>query len=124
MVVVGGGGGHLRTVGTRGEGPGEIRNAHAAALLADGRMACEVIAGLAVDREDRLWIARMGSGGDETSGTTDVVAANGEYIGTLPADGPRSPAAFGPGGLMAYIESDEMDVQTVRVIRLLSLDRR
>lgn len=83
-----------------------------------------VIAGLAVDREDRLWIARMGPGGDEAAGTTDVVAANGEYIGTLPADGLRIPAAFGPGGLMAYIDSDEMDVQTVRVIRLLSLDRR
>ena len=83
-----------------------------------------VIADLAVDREDRLWIGRMGPGGDEAAGTTDVVAANGEYIGTLPADGLRIPAAFGPGGLMAYIDSDEMDVQTVRVIRLLSLDRR
>lgn len=83
-----------------------------------------VIADLAVDPEDRLWIARMGPRGDATAGTTDVVAANGEYIGTLPADGLRIPAAFGPGGLMAYIESDEMDVQTVRVIRLLSLDRR
>lgn len=83
-----------------------------------------VIADLAVDREDRLWIARMGPGGDDSTGTTDVVAANGEYIGTLPADGLRIPAAFGPGGLMAYIESDEMDVQTVRVVRLLSLDRR
>ena len=83
-----------------------------------------VIADLAVDREDRLWIARMGPGGDDATGTTDVVAADGGYIGTLPADGLRIPAAFGPGGLMAYIESDEMDVQTVRVIRLLSLDRR
>ena len=54
----------------------------------------------------------------------DPGAANGEYIGTLPADGLRIPAAFGPGGLMAYIDSDEMDVQTVRVIRLLSLDPR
>ena len=83
-----------------------------------------VIADMAVDREDRLWIARMGSGGDRATGPTDIVAASGEYAGTLPADGLRIPAAFGPGGLMAYIDSDEMDVQTVRVIRLLSLDRR
>lgn len=83
-----------------------------------------VIADLAVDPEDRLWIARMGPGGDEAAGPTDIVHADGEYIGTLPADGLRIPAAFGPGGLMAYIESDEMDVQTVRVVRLLSLDRR
>lgn len=83
-----------------------------------------VIADMAVDREDRIWIARTGSGGDEATGPTDVVAASGEYVGTLPADGLRIPAAFGPGGLMAYIDSDEMDVQTVRVIRLLSLERR
>lgn len=61
---------------------------------------------------------------ERTAGTTDVVAANGEYIRTLPADGPRILAAFGPGGLMAYIESGGMDVQTVRVIRILSPDRR
>lgn len=83
-----------------------------------------VIANLGVDPEDRLWIARRGPGGDRDNGPTDVVAASGEYIGTLPADGLRIPATFGPGGLMAYIDSDEMDVQTVRVIRLLSLDRR
>jgi hypothetical protein len=82
-----------------------------------------VISDMAVDREDRIWIARTGSGGDQATGPTDVVAASGEYIGTLPADGLRIPAAFGPGGLMAYIDSDEMDVQTVRVIRLLSLER-
>ena len=45
-----------------------------------------------------------------------------QYIGTLPANGLRIPAAFGPNGLMAYIDSDEMGVQTVRVIRLVSLD--
>ena len=37
IVVVDTAGNHLRTVGTQGEGPGEIQNAHAAALLADGR---------------------------------------------------------------------------------------
>ena len=37
VVVVDGEGNHLRTVGTQGEGPGEIGNAHAAAVLADGR---------------------------------------------------------------------------------------
>ncbi len=81
-----------------------------------------VIANLAVDPRDRLWIARMGPAGDETAGPTDIITASGQYIGTLPTDGPRIPAAFGPGGLMAYIDSDEMGVQTVRVIRLVSLD--
>ena len=66
----------------------------------------------------------MGRGGDETNGTTAVVTSSGHYIETLPADGPRIPAAFGPGGLMAYNDADEMGIHTVRVIRLLSLDRR
>ena len=81
-----------------------------------------VIADLAVDQQDRLWIARMGPVGDRAAGPTDIVEADGRYIGTLPADGLRIPAAFGPNGLMAYIDSDEMDVQTVRVIRLVALD--
>ena len=81
-----------------------------------------VIADLAVDREDRLWIARMGLAGDDDTGPTDIITSSGEYVGTLPADGLRIPAAFGPAGLMAYIDSDEMGVQTVRVIRLVSLD--
>lgn len=81
-----------------------------------------VIANLAVDPRDRLWIARMGPMGDAAAGPTDILEADGRYIGTLPADGLRIPAAFGPGGLMAYIDSDEMGVETVRVIRLVSLD--
>ena len=46
------------------------------------------------------------------------MTADGRYVGTLPADGLRTPWAFGPGGLAAFVESDEYDVQTVRVVRL------
>ena len=81
-----------------------------------------VIANMAVDWEDRIWIARTGPGGSG-DGPTDLMTPDGYYTGTLPADGLRIPAAFGPGGLMAYIESDEYDVQTIRVIRLVALDR-
>ena len=81
-----------------------------------------VIADMAVDREDRIWVARAGAGGDG-DGPTDLLTADGGYIGTLAADGLRIPDAYGPDGLMAYIESDEMDVQTVRVVRLLALER-
>lgn len=80
-----------------------------------------VIAEVAVDREDRIWVARTGAGGDG-EGPTDVLTPDGRYLGTLPADGLRIPDGFGPDGLMAYIESDEMDVQTVRVVRLLGLE--
>lgn len=81
-----------------------------------------VIADMAVDREDRIWVARTGAGGDG-DGPTDLLTADGDYVGTLAADGLRIPDAYGPDGLMAYIDSDEMDVQAVRVIRLLALER-
>lgn len=79
-----------------------------------------VVAGMAVDGEGRLWIARTAPGGDG-DGPIDIMSAEGDYIGTLPPDAPRIPDAFGPDGLMAYIETDEMDVPSVRVIRLVSL---
>lgn len=79
-----------------------------------------VVAGMAVDYEGRLWVARTAPGG-AGDGPIDIMTAGGDYVGTLPPDGPRIPDAFGPGGLMAYIETDEMDVPSVRVIRLVSL---
>ena len=82
-----------------------------------------VITGMAVDGEGRFWITRSPAevGGDPL---TDILTAEGDYLGTLPADGPAIPDAFGPGGLMAYIEADEMGVQRVRVTRLVALERR
>lgn len=49
-------------------------------------------------------------------GLVDVIAPDGRYIGTF-ADTPM-PAAFGPDGLVAYLEVDELDVPTVVVRRL------
>ena len=80
-----------------------------------------VLYGLKVDWEDRIWVARRGPTGDN-DGPTDIVTPDGDYIGTLPPDGLRTPSAFGPGGLMAYIETDELDVPTVRVVRLVALE--
>lgn len=80
-----------------------------------------VVAEMAVDYEGRLWIARTAPGGFG-DGPIDILTPEGDYVGTLPSDAPRIPDAFGPDGLMAYIVTDEMDVPSVRVIRLLSLD--
>ena len=80
-----------------------------------------VLWGLEVDWEDRIWVERRGPTG-RGDGPTDIVTPAGEYIGTLPPDGLRTPDAFGPGGLMAYIERDDMDVPTVRVVRLVALE--
>ena len=81
-----------------------------------------VIGDLKVDWEDRIWVARTGADGGRDNGPTDIVTPDGRYIGTLAADGLRTPSTFGPGGLMAYIERDELDVPTVRVIRLVALE--
>ncbi len=81
-----------------------------------------VIDGIAVDWDDRIWVARhdeLGAGPE----LIDIVTPDGEYVGTLPADGLRIPAAFGPDGLLAYIETDDFDVRSVRVVRLVSLER-
>lgn len=79
-----------------------------------------VIANMAVDWEDRIWVERTGADGVEP-GPIDIVTPEGDYVGTVPADGVRIPSAFGPNGLMAYIEADEVGIPTVRVIRLVSL---
>ena len=80
-----------------------------------------VLYDLEVDWEDRIWLERWGPTGDD-DGPTDIVTPDGDYIGTLPPDGLRIPDAFGPGGLLAYVETDEMDVPTVRVLRLVALE--
>ena len=80
-----------------------------------------VLYGLEVDWEDRIWVERRGPTGQD-DGPTDIVTPDGDYIGTLPPDGLRTPDAFGPDGLLAYVERDEMDVPTVRVVRLVALE--
>ncbi|WP_419860998.1 hypothetical protein [Candidatus Palauibacter sp.] len=80
-----------------------------------------VIGAVEVDWEDRIWVTRRAADGDR-EGPVDIVTPDGRYIGTLAADGLRPPDASGPDGLLAYIERDEFDLPTVRVIRLVSLD--
>ena len=49
----------------------------------------------------------------------DVISADGGYIGTFsPQAGAIMFAAFGPAGLVAYVETDELDVPTVVVKRV------
>ena len=81
-----------------------------------------VLAGIKVDWEDRVWVERTGPTGAGDDGPIDIVTPAGGYIGTLPPDGLRTPDALGPGGLMAYIERADLDVPTVRVVRLIALE--
>jgi hypothetical protein len=76
-----------------------------------------VIEDLAVDRVGRIWVQRS-SGIPGEPGPTDLITADGRYLGTFPPDGLRIPSAFGPGGLIARVERDEFDVPTIVVERL------
>ena len=76
-----------------------------------------VISRLAVDWSDRIWVQRSALPGE--IGSTDILTADGSYFGTIAPDALRIPAAFGPDGLLAYIEADELGVQRVRVVRLI-----
>jgi len=76
-----------------------------------------VIGQLSVDWDGRIWVERANVDPTE-DGPIDIVSTAGQYVGTLPMSGPRIPVAFGPGGLAAYIDQDEFDVPTVRVVRM------
>lgn len=63
-----------------------------------------------------LWIERTAEDWWE-DGPVDVVTPEGDYLGTVPAE-VGVPSAFGPDGLAAWVELDELDVATIRVVRL------
>jgi hypothetical protein len=76
-----------------------------------------VVAGLAAGWTGKIWVERTPPGGSG-DGAVDVIEATGAYIGTISPDGPRIPDAFGPDGLVAYIERDPFGVVSVAVRRL------
>ena len=67
-----------------------------------------------------LWIQRRGEEPWDEDGPIDVFDPDGNYLGTLPADGPGMPETFGPDGLIAYWERHELDVPSIVVQRVPS----
>jgi hypothetical protein len=75
------------------------------------------IRGLHADGAGRLWVERPGPlPGEE--GLVDLLSPEGTYLGSIPADLLGDPRAFGPGGLVAVVETDDYDVATVRVLEV------
>ena len=76
-----------------------------------------VIRGLRTSREGTIWVRRRG---DEpgSNGPIDLITADGRYLGSFARDATGLPSAFGPDGLVAFVESNDLDVQTVVVKRL------
>ena len=76
-----------------------------------------VLRGLATTWEGRIWVQRRGDE-PESDGPIDVLTPGGEYVGTYSTGATELPDAFGPDGLAAFIERDELDVARVVVRRL------
>ena len=76
-----------------------------------------VIRGLGTTWDGRIWVLRRGDGPHD-DGPMDVIAADGEYLGSFPAGTMALPDAFGPDGLGAYVERNELGVQMVVVWRV------
>jgi len=76
-----------------------------------------VLHGLSSTWAGRIWVQRRGEE-PESGGPIDVLTPEGEYIGTYAAHATEMPDAFGPDGLAAFIELDELDVARVVVRRL------
>jgi hypothetical protein len=81
-----------------------------------------VLLDLATGWNGKIWAVRRGEEPTEP-GAIDVLTPAGDYVGTI-ADGTLAlPAAFGPDGLVAFVERDEMDVPVVVVGRLPAILR-
>ncbi len=77
-----------------------------------------VIRGLGTTWDGEIWVLRRGEG-PRDDGPIDVVTADGRYLGSYSAGATRIPDAFGPDGLGAYVERNELGVQTVVVRRIV-----
>ncbi len=75
-----------------------------------------VVLDLRTTWDGEIWVRRRGDDllGD---GPIDVLAPDGRYLGSYPADTPM-PTAFGPMGLLAFIETGELGEHTVVVKRV------
>jgi hypothetical protein len=81
-----------------------------------------VLFDLATGWSGKIWAVRRGRGASEP-GPIDLISPAGDYLGTLPAGTVGLPRAFGPNGLAAWIERDDLDVPRV-VVRRLPADLR
>lgn len=76
-----------------------------------------IVRGLRTGWDGEIWVRRHGEEPGDDAGPIDVLTMDGRYIGTYPAGAVPWPAALGPDGLVAFIETDEMDVESVVVKR-------
>ena len=78
-----------------------------------------VLAALRATWDGSLWVVRRRTDEpSESGGPIDVMRPDAGYVGTFAADEIEMPNAFGPDGLVAYVELDELDIPSIVVRRL------
>ncbi len=77
-----------------------------------------ILRGLRTGWDSEIWVQRHGEDPGDDAGPIDILTMDGRYIGTYPAGAVAMPDALGPDGLAAFVEQDELDVETVVVKRL------
>ena len=75
-----------------------------------------VLLALRTDWEGTIWVSRRGEEGVEGD-PIDLITADGRYLGTFAPGSVALPEAFGPDGLVAFVEADDLDVPYVVVKR-------
>ena len=81
-----------------------------------------VLMDVATGWDGKIWVLRRGEG-PRDEGPVDVLTSTGLYAGTFAAGEMSIPDAFGPDGLAAFVETDELEVPVVVVRRLPELLR-
>ena len=76
-----------------------------------------VIRALKTGWNGMIWVRRRGEELD-SDGPIDVLGMDGRYVGSYRTGATEIPDAFGPDGLVAFIERDELGVESVVVKRV------
>ena len=84
--------------------------------------AVSIVRELGTSWDGEIWVQRRGEEPIDDDGPIDVLTVDGRYLGSYRAGAIEMPDAFGPDRLVAFIEEDELGVQTVVVKRVLGLE--
>lgn len=76
-----------------------------------------VLMDLKTSWDGKIWVLRRGPEPNE-AGPVDVLTPSGQYVGTLAPGSVGMPDSFGPDGVAAFIQTDDLGVRTVVVRRI------
>jgi hypothetical protein len=81
------------------------------------------ILGITGSGSGSIWVLRRAVSDPTRGGPVDLFAVDGKYLGTLPETTRGLPAAFGPDGLVVFLDTGEFDVPVARVYRIPAMLR-